>query len=57
MDYSRPFATAPATRHQRGYFLNFADSHVEFYKLRDLDSRGLPAGGYGGIPTGRGSSR
>jgi prepilin-type N-terminal cleavage/methylation domain-containing protein len=48
MDDSRPFASAPATRHQRGYCLNFADSHVQFYKLRDLDSRGLPAGGYAG---------
>jgi type II secretory pathway pseudopilin PulG len=35
MDDSRPFASFPATRHERGYGLNFADGHAEFYKLRD----------------------
>jgi prepilin-type N-terminal cleavage/methylation domain-containing protein len=35
MDDSRPFASFPATRHERSYGLNFADGHVEFYKLRD----------------------
>ncbi len=34
MDDSRPFASAPASRHQGGYVLNFADSHAELYKLR-----------------------
>jgi prepilin-type N-terminal cleavage/methylation domain-containing protein len=41
MDDSRPFASAPATRHGLGYDLNFADAHVEKYKLRDPDSRRL----------------
>ena len=35
MDDSRPFASVPATRHERGYGLNFADGHAEYYKLRD----------------------
>jgi prepilin-type N-terminal cleavage/methylation domain-containing protein len=35
MDDSKPFASFPAARHQRGYCLNFADGHAEFYKLRD----------------------
>ncbi len=35
MDDSRPFASFPATRHERGYGLNFGDGHAEFYKLRD----------------------
>ena len=35
MDDSRPFASFPATRHERSYGLNFADGHAEFYKLRD----------------------
>lgn len=34
MDDSRPFASAPASRHQRGYVLNFVDGHAELYKLR-----------------------
>jgi prepilin-type N-terminal cleavage/methylation domain-containing protein/prepilin-type processing-associated H-X9-DG protein len=34
MDDSRPFANAPASRHQGGYALNFADGHAELYKLR-----------------------
>jgi prepilin-type N-terminal cleavage/methylation domain-containing protein len=46
MDDSKPFASFPATRHDRGYGLNFADGHVELYKLRDQDS------GSFGIPTG-----
>jgi len=48
MDDSRPFASAPATRHQHGYCLNFADSHVEFYRLRDPASPGLGAQVYAG---------
>ncbi len=41
MDDSRPFASAPASRHQRGYGLNFADGHAEIYKLRDPGSGAL----------------
>jgi prepilin-type N-terminal cleavage/methylation domain-containing protein/prepilin-type processing-associated H-X9-DG protein len=40
MDDTRPFASFPATRHSRGYDLNFADGHVEVYKLRDPNSLG-----------------
>ena len=35
MDDSQPFASYPATRHERSYGLNFGDGHAEFYKLRD----------------------
>jgi prepilin-type N-terminal cleavage/methylation domain-containing protein len=35
MDDSQPFASFPATRHQQGYALNFADGHAETYKLLD----------------------
>jgi prepilin-type N-terminal cleavage/methylation domain-containing protein len=35
MNDSQPFASFPAMRHQHGYVLNFADGHVEYYKLRD----------------------
>ena len=35
MDDRQPFASFPATRHRRGYSLNFADGHVESFKLRD----------------------
>jgi len=35
MDDSQPFASFPATRHERGYGLSFGDGHAEFYKLRD----------------------
>ena len=35
MNDSRPFASFPATRHDRAYVLTFADSHAEAYKLRD----------------------
>ena len=35
MDDSRPFASFPATRHQKGYILNFADGHTEVFRLRD----------------------
>lgn len=35
MDDSRPFASFPGTQHQHGYGLNFADGHVEVFKLRD----------------------
>jgi prepilin-type N-terminal cleavage/methylation domain-containing protein len=39
MDDSRPFASFPATRHERSYGLNFADGHAEFYKLRDPNTQ------------------
>jgi len=35
MDDSRPFASFPATRHQRGYVWSFADGHGEKMPLRD----------------------
>ena len=38
MDDSHPFASFPATRHERSYGLNFADGHAEFYKLRTRDT-------------------
>jgi len=46
MDDTRPFASAPATRHQRAYGVNFADSHVELRKLRDPNSSSL---GFAGV--------
>ncbi len=39
MDDSKPFVSSPATRHQNGYGLNFADGHVESKRLRDPNSR------------------
>ncbi len=39
MDDSHPFASFPATRHQNGYALSFADGHAETYRLRDPNSR------------------
>ena len=38
MDDSFPFASRPAWRHERAYGLNFADGHVETYRLRDPGS-------------------
>lgn len=35
MNDSQPFASFPATRHQWGYNLNFADGHAETFRLRD----------------------
>jgi len=35
MDDTQPFASFPATRHERSYGLTFGDGHTEFYKLRD----------------------
>jgi prepilin-type processing-associated H-X9-DG protein len=40
MDDSAPFASFPATRHSRGYNLNFADGHVEHYALHDPNTLG-----------------
>jgi len=39
MNDSQPFASFPASRHQRGYCLNFADGHVASQKLRDPESQ------------------
>ena len=47
MDDSRPFASAPASRHGAGYALNFADGHVESSKLRDPRSLQVDAQGSG----------
>ena len=38
MDDSRPFASFPALRHQRGFTLNFVDGRAEHWKLRDPDT-------------------
>jgi len=38
MDDSQPFANFPATRHQRGYGVNYLDGHAETQKLRDPES-------------------
>jgi prepilin-type processing-associated H-X9-DG protein len=45
MNDSAPFASFPANRHGRGYNLNFADGHVEHYKLQDPNSQFPPAQG------------
>jgi prepilin-type N-terminal cleavage/methylation domain-containing protein len=34
MNDSQPFANLPASRHQNGYGLDFADGHAETYRLR-----------------------
>ena len=39
MNDRKPFANFPATRHQQGYNLNFADGHAQVFKLRDPDSQ------------------
>ena len=39
MNDSQPFASFPATRHQRGYCLNFNDGHVEKFRLRDPNTQ------------------
>jgi hypothetical protein len=41
MDDSRPFESYPASRHEWGYGLNYADGHVATAKLRDPGSRVL----------------
>jgi len=40
------FINYPATRHDRGYALSFADAHVEHYKIRDPSSKGPAQGSY-----------
>jgi len=42
MDDRQPFASFPATRHERSYGLTFGDGHTEFYKLLDPKTQ-LPA--------------
>jgi prepilin-type N-terminal cleavage/methylation domain-containing protein/prepilin-type processing-associated H-X9-DG protein len=42
MDNSAPFASFPATRHRRGYNLNFADGHVEHYAMHDPSTPNSP---------------
>lgn len=44
MDDSRPFGDFPAFRHGLAYNLNFADGHVELYRLRDPTTLRLAAG-------------
>ena len=39
MNDRQPFASFPATRHQRAYGLSFADGHAEVYKLRDPNTQ------------------
>jgi prepilin-type N-terminal cleavage/methylation domain-containing protein/prepilin-type processing-associated H-X9-DG protein len=39
MNDSWPFKSFPATRHQQGYNLNFADGHAQTFKLRDPSSQ------------------
>ncbi len=39
MDDSQPFASFPATRHDRSYGLNFADGHAEFFKLQEQEAQ------------------
>jgi prepilin-type N-terminal cleavage/methylation domain-containing protein len=43
MDDSNPFGAFPARRHSAGYGLEFADGHVEAFKLRDPASQTLGA--------------
>ncbi|MFO1513707.1 MAG: prepilin-type N-terminal cleavage/methylation domain-containing protein [Verrucomicrobiota bacterium] len=38
MDDSQPFASFPATRHQRGFGVNYLDGHADVQKLRDPES-------------------
>lgn len=47
MDDTKPFASFPATRHRRGYNLNFADGHVEHFVLRDPNTPSSPPSSYG----------
>jgi prepilin-type N-terminal cleavage/methylation domain-containing protein/prepilin-type processing-associated H-X9-DG protein len=39
MNGTRGFLDAPASRHDGGYTLSFADGHVEFWRLRDARTR------------------
>jgi prepilin-type N-terminal cleavage/methylation domain-containing protein len=44
MNDTQPFASYPATRHQRGYTWNFADGHAETCRLRDPNTLLAPGG-------------
>jgi len=44
MNDSQPFASFPATRHERAYTWNFADGHAEPCKLRDPGTPMTPTG-------------
>jgi hypothetical protein len=46
MNDSQIFGNYPATRHDRGYALAFADAHVEHYKIRDPSTKGPGVGIY-----------
>jgi prepilin-type N-terminal cleavage/methylation domain-containing protein len=46
MDDSHPFGSFPATRHEGGYGLDFADGHAELLKLRDPESSRLGTAAY-----------
>lgn len=45
MDDSQPFASFPATRHQRGFGVNYLDGHADRQRLRDPESKWPPAPG------------
>ena len=45
MDDSQPFVNFPATRHQRGFGVNYLDGHADVQKLRDPESKWTNAGG------------
>jgi general secretion pathway protein G len=45
MDDSQPFASFPANRHSRGYALNFADGHIDTFRLLDPQSQSLGTDG------------
>jgi prepilin-type N-terminal cleavage/methylation domain-containing protein len=45
MNDSEIFINYPATRHDRGYALTFADAHVEHFKIRDPSTRAFGSGG------------
>jgi prepilin-type N-terminal cleavage/methylation domain-containing protein len=47
MDVNEPIVSAPATRHRQGYVLNFADSHVDYYKMRGSDPNGAAYPNFG----------
>jgi prepilin-type N-terminal cleavage/methylation domain-containing protein len=45
MDDSQPFASFPATRHQRAFGVNYLDGHADAQKLRDPESNWTSAQG------------
>lgn len=50
MNDSEPFASFPATRHQRAFYLNYADGHVEKFRLHDPTTQAP------GMQVGRGNT-